>query len=96
MVCAQLSNERRQYKDAVRRQRFTEYHALHRSTYMGERRAYYHRQQQAIDRPNEYMSIICDGMQQSHTQLPWLANQKQFSATLKHALQVSVFMHLIL
>jgi hypothetical protein len=87
MVCAQLSNDRKSFKDNARRQRITDFHALHRQTYMGERKAYYDRQQKALDNPTDYMSIICDGMQQTHTQLPWLANQKQFSATLKHSLQ---------
>jgi hypothetical protein len=76
MVCAQLSNDRRMYKDAPRRQRITNLHALHRETYMNERRAYYARQQKALDNPLDFMSIICDGMQQTHTQLPWLVWQQ--------------------
>jgi hypothetical protein len=53
-------------------------HALHRSTYMGERLDYYSRRQEAVDNPQDVVSMILDGMSQNHTVLPWLGNLKMF------------------
>jgi hypothetical protein len=47
---------------------------------MGERLEYYRKRQQAIDFPSNSISIIVDGMQQSHNQLPWFANLKGVTA----------------
>ena len=33
---------------------------------------------QALDNPNDVVSMILDGMAQNHSMLPWLANLKTF------------------
>ena len=47
-----------------------------RSTYMGERMAYYTKRNNAMNEPLKYLSIISDGMAQGHCKLPWMANIK--------------------
>jgi hypothetical protein len=69
------------------RQRITDMHALHRSTYMSERKVYYNKVFQAIIDPDNYMSIILDGMAQNHTVLSYIANMKTFPNPLKMHLQ---------
>ena len=61
--------------------------ALHRSAYMGERILYADRYKQAIDYPQDFLSIVSDGMAQHHNQLPYLANQVSFPKTLPQHLQ---------
>jgi hypothetical protein len=64
--------------------RVTDMHALHRATYMMERKKYYENMRKAVDEPE---SIILDGMAKNHTVLPHIANMKQFSAPLGTHLQ---------
>ncbi len=49
--------------------------------------AYYSKINMAVQDPENYMSIISDGMAQGHTELPWMANLKQFPQTLPQHLQ---------
>lgn len=59
---------------------------------MGERESYYHRQMEALCRPNDFMSLITDGMNQQHSQVPYLANQNDFGQkeTLVQHLQLTI------
>ena len=61
-------------------------HALHKSAYMGERLAYYGRRQFASNHPELCWSIIIDGMQQSHSVIPHLANNQAPSSAIKFKL----------
>lgn len=61
--------------------------SLHRSYYMGERICYYHRRNEAMLTPSNFMSLIADGMQQAHCLLPWQANLYQFGTYLPQHLQ---------
>ena len=85
-TCSTLSNLRRTFKD----RRMCEYvkmsHALHRSTFMGERMSYYRRRILAEQYPSEYLSLISDGMAQEHCKLPWCANFSRIG-TLPHHIQ---------
>ena len=72
--CANLSNVRRTIKSNRDREYVTMMHALHRSTYMGERIAYAERRNKAVMQRSRYMSIISDGMAQSHNMLPHFGN----------------------
>jgi len=74
MTCACLSHARREFRDRDSRSTITYMHAQHRTAYMGERREYAVRKLSAITMPMRYLSIISDGMAQSHCQLPWLGN----------------------
>lgn len=65
----------------------TQLHAMHRSGYMGERMQYYKRQDPAMKYPDEYMSLIFDGMMQTHCQIPYLKNSYDFGSFLPQHLQ---------
>lgn len=86
-TCALLSDLRSQFKNAKLKQMATDLHTLHRNTYMGERWEYYDRRMEALNNPDEVMSIIADGMAQSHTSLPYYGNLNQNVATVKQKLQ---------
>ncbi len=80
--CATLTVLRQKFTTREHRRGIAKLHALHRTTYMGERKAYYQRCAKAEREPDKYMSIIVDGMAQNHTNLPYLANRKEFSPCL--------------
>jgi len=72
-------------------------HALHRTSYMGERALYATRRLQALNFPQDCISIISDGMAQNHCQLPWLGKKRtiiflnnDLTITFKVAYQRSV------
>jgi len=85
--CANLSNMRRSFKSQSDREYVTTMHALHRSTYMGERIAYAERRNDAIMKRTRFMSTISDGMAQSHNMLPHFANQNTWNDGLPQHLQ---------
>lgn len=62
--CANLSTLRRTFKSQRDREYVTMMHALHRSTYMGERITYAARRNDAIMQKGSYLSLISDGMAQ--------------------------------
>jgi len=53
---------------------------------MSERQQYYDRQEKALQ-SEDTISIISDGMQQSHCLLPHLGNQRQFGSCLNQHIQ---------
>jgi len=81
-TCSRLQSMRIKYTDKLRRLRIKQLFAVHRSAYMGERFEYYKRCRAAKDFPEEYLSIIFDGMQQAHSQLPWCAESLTFKPSL--------------
>jgi hypothetical protein len=85
--CANLSHMRRTFKADRDRMYVTLMHALHRSTYMGERIAYAARRNKAVMERSRYMSTISDGMAQSHNMLPHFGNQNQWNDGLPQHLQ---------
>jgi hypothetical protein len=86
-VCAALTYSRRQKLDHATRKYVLDLFTLHRSMYMGERLEYYKRRNDALIMPSSYMSLIADGMQQTHCILPWQGNLNTFSSTLAQHLQ---------
>jgi hypothetical protein len=86
-TCAALSVAKRKKLDIATRKYLNELTSLHRSFYMGERIMYYSRRNDAILTPSMFMSLIADGMQQSHCLLPWQANMYQYSPCLPQHLQ---------
>lgn len=86
-TCAKLSACRRQFKDFRNRCYIRRLHSLHRATYMGERLSYYARRHRAESQPNDYCSIISDGMQQSHCEIPWMGNLSKRCLALPHHIQ---------
>ena len=87
--CAVLTEARGKSQKENVRARVTDMHALHRhrSTYMSERKRYYDKVKLAVNDPQNYMSIIIDGMAKNHTVLPHIANMKQFPCPLPMHLQ---------
>lgn len=86
-LCLKVSMLRKSSQDAERRMNATQLHALHKSMYMAERKAYYDRMYQAKSFPQEFVGLISDGMAQNHCRLPHLANQVEFSSPLPQHLQ---------
>lgn len=81
-TCGDLSHARRTFRDSESRTLITYLHAMHRTFYMGERFQYGIRRRHAMEHPNEYCSIISDGMAQGHCELPWLGQTSHFSQPL--------------
>lgn len=73
-TCAYLTALRSKFSNGTLKLTVTRLHELHRATYMGEKLEYYNRRQEAKRNYREVMSVITDGMAQSHTQLPHFAN----------------------
>lgn len=83
-TCATLSHLRRTVRDNNSRTRITLLHMLHRTTYMGERLSYLEKTQLAIQMPSLHLSLVSDGMAQSHCILPWLGNLAQTAGIAQH------------
>ena len=86
-TCALLTGLRSKFTHPKLKHMATALHALHRDTYMAEREAYYKRRKEALDNPDEVMSVISDGMAQTHTALPYYGNLSQNSAALQQKVQ---------
>jgi hypothetical protein len=69
---------RRKCGDKKRKKEITQLHSLHRTAYMGERIKYSDRREEAKQFPQKSLSIISDGMAQSHCILPYLGNLASF------------------
>jgi hypothetical protein len=86
-ACALLNEERNKVDNSHIRQKITDLHALHRMTFMAEKRTYYAKISLAVNEPEFYWSGISDGFAQNHTQMPWLANLNTFPGALNPKLQ---------
>jgi hypothetical protein len=64
-------------KDFEELQVYKEQHRMHIKS---EKLVYYLNRRLAEDHPGIYLSLIIDGMQQSHSKIPYLGNQKEFGA----------------
>jgi hypothetical protein len=85
--CHKLTLLRSSTKHPAEMREISEFHVLHRISFMAERMKYYDRAKDAETYPSRYMSLIIDGMSQNHTKLPWLGNQKDFPEPLDQHLQ---------
>lgn len=83
-TCAALGIARKTHKSRVARDHLKMLHAMHRSGYMNERRLYYGRRWKAQTYPTKFLSIITDGMAQSHCELPYYANVEQGECLTQH------------
>jgi hypothetical protein len=61
----------------------------HRSKYMNERMTYHSRIIEATTLPTKqnFLSLVMDGMQQAHSEIPWFANTYTAHNRLKQHLQ---------
>jgi hypothetical protein len=59
-------------------QRLEHFKLLHRIEVTTQKAAYYSSRRLAEVEPEKYMSVIVDGMQQSHSELPYFGNQKEY------------------
>jgi len=91
-TCSRLSDLRRGKRDVASRRRLTELHLLHRSMYMGERMAYAERIMLSLQLPSNFLSLISDGMAQTHSILPWCGNLTSFKKGCQQHIQ-GVAMH---
>jgi len=71
-------------KDFEELQVYKEQHRMHIKS---ERLVYYHNRRLGEDLPGIYMSLIVDGMQQSHSKIPYLANAAQFADAVQQHIQ---------
>lgn len=78
-TCATLTDLRSKTRNSSIMKAIATYHALHRFTYMQERRMYYQKIVAAVSNPDEFMSVILDGMAQVHTDLPYYGNKTTFA-----------------
>ena len=80
---------RGRFRDAVSRRDLGFFYAAHRSYYMQERVLYGLRRQEAgqIENRHEVLSMIMDGMQQAHSEIPWFGNRMQANHKIKQHLQ---------
>ena len=76
-TCAALGIARSKHQLRHEREQLRMLHAFHRTGFMNERLSYYERRQKALQMPSKYLSIITDGMTQTHCQLPYYANVDQ-------------------
>lgn len=83
-TCATLGIARKTHRDRMSREHIKLMHELHRSAFMNERISYYIRRDQAKNQPRRYLSIITDGMAQSHCLLPWMGNIDQSDNLPQH------------
>lgn len=79
---------RSKHRDAETRKQIMYLYTCHKSMFMGERLEYAKRVSTALnDFEGKYLSIVMDGMQQSHSEIPWLSNNVTFGNVLKQHLQ---------
>jgi hypothetical protein len=83
-TCAALGIARRTHKSRDEREHIKMLHSFHRMSYMNERTLYYARRWKGIYQPKKFLSIITDGMAQSHCQLPYYANVEQAENLPQH------------
>ena len=86
-VCAELSVKTCSYKTKKAMEYIKACRVIHRTDFMEDRLLYHKRMEQAILGPTEVLSIITDGMQQTHTELPYSANQRPHENKVKQHLQ---------
>lgn len=72
LTCTMLTDLRQTHRDQRTIKLATDLFAFHRAGFMGERQAFYSRKDQAEEYPEDFASIITDGMAKTNTQLPSL------------------------
>lgn len=86
-VCAELSIQTRNQKVTAAMEFIKACRVIHRADFMHDRLLYHKRMEQAKTFPSEFISIITDGMQQTHCELPYSANRRPHEYKLKQHLQ---------
>lgn len=86
-ICSLLSLLMKQHKSFEAMKHIKAFRALHRGDFMGDRILYKRRVLQSVDDPVHFLSIITDGMQQFHTELPYYAGMNGTNRKVKQHLQ---------
>lgn len=86
-MCCRLSILMRKHKTIEAMRDIRDLRALHRIDFMADRLRYKERINQAINTPGKFISIITDGMQQFHTELPYFGNNMGIPRKVKQHLQ---------
>lgn len=86
-MCCRLSVLMKQNKTVEALRDIKDFRALHRVDFMADRARYKERINQGINDPDKFLSIITDGMQQFHTELPYFGNKIGHPSKVKQHLQ---------
>ena len=87
-VCAELSIQTRKQKTRKAMEYIKLCRVIHRADFMRDRDLYAQRKKLAELYPRQYLSLITDGMQQTHCELPYSANRQTHGVNkLKQHLQ---------
>lgn len=86
-ICCMISLLMQQHKTIEAMQDIKDLRALHRVDFMSDRIKYKERISQAINFPAKFLSIITDGMQQFHTELPYFGGKYGHPRKVKQHLQ---------
>ena len=86
-ICADLSELGRKLNTKEAMQYLKACRIIHRADFMSDRLLYGERKKQSQLYPGQYLSLITDGMQQTHCELPYSGNKVQHSNKVKQHLQ---------
>ena len=86
-ICAELSKLTREKNTRAALEYIKLCRIIHRADFMRDRDLYSQRKKLAELYPSQYLSMITDGMQQTHCELPYSGNQLTCSNKLKQHLQ---------
>ena len=87
-ICADFTVYSREHKTRKAMEYIRVCRMIHRADFMSDRALYNERKKLSELYPNEYLSIITDGMQQTHCELPYSGNRYSHGANkLKQHLQ---------
>jgi len=87
-ICYQIDQRRKKGGSKVVMEALKQCHHMHRGgMFMLERKAYKERVTKALKNPTKIFSCIMDGMDQSHSQCPYLGSQASFNNPLKQHIQ---------
>ena len=86
-TCALLTELSKKFNSTLPLRHVKDFKALHRSDFMMDRIRYKQRMNRALKAPENFLSIITDGMQQYHTELPYFGNKVGANRKIKQHLQ---------
>jgi hypothetical protein len=87
-ICYLIDTLRRNSNDSKVREALKQCHLMHRGgLFMLERDSYTKRRLHALRNPTTVFSCIIDGMDQSHSRMPYLGSQNSFTNSLKQHIQ---------
>ena len=89
-ICTALERRLQKTRNTEAREQIKIQREQHNDRQMNERKAYYRKREMSKQRPEKYISIIIDGMDQSKTNLPHFAGRKAKCINAFDQLQIHV------